>query len=321
MSGSPARAALLEAIDLRKSYGNRIAVDGLSFAISAGEVVGLLGPNGAGKTTTLSILASILEPDSGRVLLHGRRAAADPDVARRLRGFVPQSLALYPTLTVRQNVWHFARMQGLTRAEARVECVRALRAVGLEERGNDAMQALSGGMKRRLNLACGIAHRPALLLLDEATVGVDLESRERIFSLVRHLRSEGAAVIYSTHTMEEAERVCDRVLLIDRGKLVADGTVEELVSLAGARARMQLSVRGEVPVGWTTSLEGVRELADEGAGRKLSLELAGHAQAGEVLERLRAAGVRVVDFSLHSPNLADAFLALTGRALREPAQG
>jgi ABC-2 type transport system ATP-binding protein len=321
MSGSPARAPLLEAIDLRKSYGNRIAVDGLSFAISAGEVVGLLGPNGAGKTTTLSILASVLEPDSGRVLLHGGRAAADPGVARRLRGVVPQSLALYPTLTVRQNVWHFARMQGLTRAEARVECVRALRAVGLEERGNDAMQTLSGGMKRRLNLACGIAHRPALLLLDEVTVGVDLESRERIFSLVRHLRSEGAAVIYSTHTMEEAERVCDRILLIDRGKLVADGTVEELVSLAGARARMQLSVRGEVPVGWTTSLEGVRELADEGACRKLSLELAGHAQAGEVLERLRAAGVRVVDFSLHSPNLADAFLALTGRALREPAQG
>jgi len=321
MTARPAETPLLEAIDLRKRYGSRVAVDGLSFTISSGEVVGLLGPNGAGKTTTLSILASILEPDSGRVLVRGRSADADRPAVSRVRGFVPQSLALYPTLTVEQNVRHFARMQGLGRAETREQCARALAAVGLVERAKDAVHSLSGGMKRRLNLACGIVHRPSLLLLDEATAGVDLESREEIFALVRELRAGGASVVYSTHTMEEAERVCDRVLLIDRGKLVANGTVEEVVSLAGGRARMHIRIRGELPVDWAASLRGVREVVADGAQRKVSLELARDVQAGDVLEGLRAAGVHVLDFSLHSPNLADAFLTLTGRGLREAAHG
>jgi ABC-2 type transport system ATP-binding protein len=299
---------VLQAVDVGKRYGSRVALDGVSLGVRAGEIVGLLGPNGAGKTTTLSILATIVRPDRGRVLVHGR-----PPSTRALRsqlGLVPQSLALYPTLTAAQNLWHFGRMQGLSRDDARAACAAVLDDVGLRDRADDAMQTLSGGMQRRLNLACGVVHRPAVVLLDEPTVGVDLASREHILDLVRRFRDAGAAVIYSTHYMEEAERLCDRVLLIDRGTLVADGTVEELVLRAGGRTRMQLTYRGTLPDAWPAGV--VAQAAGDGL---IGLELASHTLAGEVLHCVRAAGAHVIDFTLRSPNLADAFIALTGRSL------
>jgi ABC-2 type transport system ATP-binding protein len=222
------RSPALEAINIHKRYGAQVALDGVSLAVQPGEVVGLLGPNGAGKTTMLSILATVLRPDSGRVVICG----AAPERQRSSIGLVPQGLALYPTLSAMQNVWHFARMLGLSRQAARQACPLVLAEVGLAERANDRADSLSGGMQRRLNLACGVVHRPAVLLLDEPTVGVDLESREHLLAHVRRRRDAGSAVIYSTHYMEEAERICDRVFLMDHGKLIADGTVEELIKLA-----------------------------------------------------------------------------------------
>src|ERR1700720_2866047 len=204
---SPAKAPLLEAIEISKSYGARLALDNVSLAVRPGEIVALLGPNGAGKTTTLSILATLLKPDSGHVLINGKPRKSDPTGLGRMLGLVPQSLALYPTLSAAQNVWHFARMQGLSSVEASDACARVLNEGGLSERADDPMHSFSGGMKRRLNLACGIVHRPAALMLDEPTVGVDLESREQILSMVRRRAKAGAAVIYSTHYMEEAERI------------------------------------------------------------------------------------------------------------------
>ncbi len=217
---SPPHSPILEAIEISKSYGARLALDNVSLAVKPGEIAGLLGPNGAGKTTTLTILSTLMRPDRGRVLIDGKPPKSDPRILGRMLGLVPQSLALYPTLSAAQNVWHFARMQGLSRAEATEACARVLDEVGLSERAGDPMHSFSGGMKRRLNLACGIVHRPAVLMLDEPTVGVDLQSREQILTLVRRCAEAGAAVIYSTHYMEEAERICDRVLLIDRGKLI-----------------------------------------------------------------------------------------------------
>jgi ABC-2 type transport system ATP-binding protein len=315
MTGA-ATAPVLEAIDVVKRYGPRTALAGVSLAVRPGEIVGLLGPNGAGKTTTLPILATVLRPDAGRVLIRGRA----PD--RRLRaalGVVPQALALYPTLTVAQNVWHFARMQGLARADARAACARVLAEVGLEARARDPVRVLSGGMQRRLNLACGLVHRPAVLLLDEPTVGVDVESRERLLAVARRVRDHGAAVVYSTHYMEEAERICDRVLLIDGGRLIANGTVEELIVLAGGRTTLELTYRGRLPAGWDHAVAGVRPLGAAATDGTLALELTSHAQVGEILERVQRAHARVVDFSLRSANLADAFVALTGRSLRDPA--
>ena len=310
------RAPLLEAIDIAKSYGPRVALDGVSLAVRPGEVAGLLGPNGAGKTTTLSILSTLMRPDRGRVLIDGKPPASDPRALGTMLGLVPQSLALYPTLSAAQNVWHFARMQGMGRADARDACARVLDEVGLGERANDAMHTFSGGMKRRLNLACGIVHRPAVLMLDEPTVGVDLQSREQILTLVRRCADAGAAVIYSTHYMEEAERICDRVLLIDRGKLIADGTVEELVAMGGARPRLELTYRGNLGEGWAAELAEVHQLATSGAGQ-IALEMNSLGQVPHILQRLRAANISVLDFSVHSPNLADAFIAMTGRSLRD----
>ncbi len=309
--------AILEAIDISKSYGTRLAVDNVSLAVRPGEIAGLLGPNGAGKTTTLSILSTLLKPDRGRVLIDGKPPDADPQGLGRMLGLVPQSLALYPSLSAAQNVWHFARMQGLARREAVVACAQVLDEVGLKDRARDPMYSLSGGMKRRLNLACGIVHRPAVLLLDEPTVGVDLQSREQILTLVRRGAEAGSAVIYSTHYMEEAERLCDRVLLIDRGKLIADGKVEELISLSGGRPRMELTYRGQLPERRFESVASVREIEATGGEGTATLEMSSLGQVTEVLGALRELEIKVIDFSLHSPNLSDAFIKLTGRTLRD----
>ncbi|MGD0118325.1 MAG: ABC transporter ATP-binding protein [Candidatus Binatus sp.] len=314
---SPSKAPLLEAIEISKSYGARLALDNVSLAVGPGEIAALLGPNGAGKTTTLSILATVLKPDSGHVLINGKPRKSDPTGLGRLLGLVPQSLALYPTLSAAQNVWHFARMQGLSHNDAIEHCKRALDEVGLGDRASDPMHAFSGGMKRLLNLACGIVHRPPVLLLDEPTVGVDFQSREQLLARIRRYADAGAGVIYSTHYMEEAERICDRVLLIDRGRLIAEGDLEKVISLGGSRPRIELTYRGQLPDGRFRSLAGVREIGTTVSEGKAILEMNSFTQVAEVLHGLRTLEVNVVDFNLHSPNLADAFIALTGHTLRD----
>ncbi len=314
---SPEKAPLLEAIEISKSYGARLALDNVSLAVRPGEIVALLGPNGAGKTTTLSILATLLRPDRGRILIDGKPPDTDRRGLGRMLGLVPQSLALYPTLSAAQNVWHFARMQGLSHDEAVESCPRVLEEVGLGDRADDPIHAFSGGMKRLLNLACGIVHRPSVLLLDEPTVGVDLQSREQLLARIRHYADAGAGVIYSTHYMEEAERICDRVLLIDRGKLIAEGDLEKVISLGGSRPRIELTYRGQLPDGRFGSLAGVREIGSTVSEGKATLEMNSFAQVAEVLHGLRTLDVNVVDFNLHSPNLSDAFIALTGHTLRD----
>jgi ABC-2 type transport system ATP-binding protein len=310
-------APILEAIEISKSYSARLALDNVSLAVKPGEIAALLGPNGAGKTTMLSILATLLRPDRGHILIDGKPPKADPSGLGRMLGLVPQSLALYPTLSAAQNVWHFARMQGLSSDEARNNCRQALDDVGLSDRAGDSMHAFSGGMKRLLNLACGIVHRPPVLLLDEPTVGVDHQSREQLLMRIRRYADDGAAIVYSTHYMEEAERICDRVLLIDRGRLIAEGDLEKVISLGGSRPRMELTYRGDLPEGRFSGLMGVREIGTTRSEGKAVLEMNGLAQVGEVLHGLRALDVNVVDFSLHSPNLSDAFIALTGHTLRD----
>ena len=240
------------------------------------------------------------------------------DELRRKLGFVPQSLALYPSLSALQNVELFARLHGIRRRQARADSMRALGEVGLAERAHDPVAVLSGGMKRRLNLACGLVHRPDVLLLDEPAVGVDPQSREQILLTVHRSANGGAAVIYSTHYMEEVERTCDRVLLIDHGRLVAEGTVTELIARGGGRPLMETSLDEMPPPEWYGGLAGVVELSSIPPDRRIVLQLAHLAQVSEVLACARAAGARVLNFTVHSPNLSDAFMALTGHALRDP---
>ncbi|MGO9268409.1 MAG: ABC transporter ATP-binding protein [Candidatus Binataceae bacterium] len=309
---------VVEAIGLRKSYGARLVLDGVTLRIRAGEIVGLLGPNGAGKTTSLSILATLLRPDAGELRIVGadpRRSAAS---IRRKLGFVPQSIALFPSLSPLQNLELFARVHGIAKRPARAVAIRMLEIVGLAERARDPVAILSGGMKRRLNLAGAMVHSPELLLLDEPTTGVDPQSREHIFATVRQAAAAGTAVIYSTHYMEEAERLCDRVLLIDHGRLIADGTVSELIALGGTQAHMEIAFQTEPPTGWLKGLRGIRELPTQSGVSNTVLALVSLNQAGEVLERVRTSGAHVLEFSVHRPNLSDAFIALTGHALRDP---
>ncbi|MGH7948912.1 MAG: ATP-binding cassette domain-containing protein, partial [Candidatus Binataceae bacterium] len=280
--------------------------------------VGLLGPNGAGKTTTLSILAGVMAPDAGCAEICGHDLVGAPAAARRKLGLVPQSLALYPALSARENLEFFGRLEGLRHREAHDRAERLLEEAGLADRADDPVAAFSGGMKRRLNLACGLIHGPSALLLDEATAGVDPQSRERIFAVVDDAAGRGAAVLYSTHYMEEVERLCARVVLIDHGRVVAEGGVRDLIARAGAEPRIELRTLRALDAGWIAGLDGVRELARDGAAAPgASLVLSNVELVPAVLQRAAQIGGEVTEFFLHRPNLQDAFIALTGHALRD----
>jgi ABC-2 type transport system ATP-binding protein len=220
--------AILEVRKLRKSFGQLVAVNDVSLTLEAGNLVGLLGPNGAGKTTTVSMIAGLVTPDRGEVLVGGRRLAGDTDPVKRRIGLVPQDVALYEELTARENLRFFGALYNLSGAVLERATAAALELVGLSERARDAVQTFSGGMKRRLNLAAGILHDPDVLLLDEPTVGVDPQSRNAIFDNLELLKERGKALLYTTHYMEEAERLADRIVVIDHGNVVADDTLDGL---------------------------------------------------------------------------------------------
>ncbi|MGW0806382.1 ATP-binding cassette domain-containing protein [Nonomuraea sp. NPDC002799] len=311
-----AQDEILKCRDLRKTFGDLVAVDNVSFTIGAGETYGLLGPNGAGKTTTISMIAGILARDGGEVTVAGRPHHTTSTQGKRQIGYVPQDLALYPDLTARENLRFFARMYGLRRAAARPRIAEVLESVGLTDRADEAVQRYSGGMKRRLNIGVGLLHRPPLLILDEPTAGVDPQSRNAILESVSALAADGVAVLYTTHYMEEAERLCDRIGIIDLGRIRAEGTRRELVGLVGELDRITLTAEGAgaVPalealaeVRRTSSGEGHVEVMVEDARRALPRILAAATEAGVV--------VRAVE--VHEPNLESVFLHLTGKALRD----
>jgi ABC-2 type transport system ATP-binding protein len=276
---------------LRKSYAKAApAVDGLSLTVGRGEVFGLLGPNGAGKTTTVALIAGLLTPDEGRVDVDGLGSPRQAAARRRL-GVAPQALALYDDLTGEENVALFGRVHGHRGEALRHRVAAALDFVGLRDRGRDRVATYSGGMKRRLNLAVALVHEPDLVLLDEPTVGVDPQSRALIFENIRALKRAGKAILYTTHYMEEAERLCDRVGIMDRGRLLASGSVPELLQAHGASRVLVAEVDGE-----TRRIE---------TGDPLAALLA-------LTER-----ERVDTFRVERPDLEQVFLHLTGRHLRD----
>jgi ABC-2 type transport system ATP-binding protein len=222
--------------DLRKTYGRVVAVDGASFSVEAGQLVGLLGPNGAGKSTTVAMIAGLVTPDGGAVTVAGQPLAGDTDPRKRLIGLVPQDLALYDELPAAANLRLFGALYGLTGRALEAAIGAALLLVGLAERAGDRVSTFSGGMKRRLNLAAGLLHDPEILLLDEPTVGVDPQSRNAIFENLEYLKSRGKALLYTTHYMEEAERMADRIVVMDRGRVLADDTLAGLRERAGRDA-------------------------------------------------------------------------------------
>lgn len=236
----PTPPAFLSARNLRKSFGGLTAVDDVSFDLRQQEIFGLLGPNGAGKTTTIRMLSTVLPPDDGDVIIGGHSVARDSNAVRRLVGVCPQELALYPELSAADNLVFFGRMAGLSGREAKTAAAQHLESVGLTERARDKVDKFSGGMKRRVNLAAALMSRPKLLFLDEPTVGIDPQSRSHIFATVEKLRDAGMTVLYTTHYMEEADRLCDRIGIMDHGRLIRLGRPEELKSEIGDPAEVTL---------------------------------------------------------------------------------
>ena len=307
----------VEVDNLRKVFGPVEAVRGISFTIRPGELFGLLGPNGAGKTTTLSMLATLLRPSSGDARVFGHSLATDVRGVRELVGLVPQDISLYPNLTARENLVFFGDIYRVPRPRLGPRTDELLALVGLSARADEPVHTYSGGMKRRLNLACGLVHEPRLLLLDEPTVGVDAQSREHLLGAIRDIARQGTTVLYTTHYMEEAERLCERIAIMDEGRIIASGTLSELLETTGMGEMIE--IRGpssERDRARLSALPGVTrvEAADHltrifvaAAGRALAPLAAILAERPDAVEGLE----------VHQLNLERVFMRLTGRALRD----
>jgi ABC-2 type transport system ATP-binding protein len=307
---------LLEARALRKSYGPRLAVADVSLQVKAGEVLGLLGPNGAGKSTTVGMLCGLVPPDAGTVSLGGVTLAQDRDAFKRRIGVVPQDLALYEDLSAQANVALFGALYGLGGQVLKDRVAKVLAQVGLTDRARDKPASFSGGMKRRLNIACALVHDPDVILLDEPTAGVDPQSRNAIFDHLEALKRAGKGLVYTTHYMEEAQRLADHIVIIDHGQVVAQGSLEQLYRQVPAAHTLQLAVDGALDLAALRALPGVHQV--ERLGEQLTIgvdQLTRDIPA--VLQAVASAGATVQHLHSARANLEDVFLALTGRQLRD----
>ena len=311
-------ARLAEAENLHKRFGDIHAVNGVSLHIKTGETYGLLGPNGAGKTTTINILTGLLERDSGTVTVAGIPIRPGSTAGKSAIGLVPQDLAIYPDLTGEENLRFFASLYGLPRGETRSRIDEVLEVIGLADRRKDRTSKYSGGMKRRLNIGIGLLNRPQLLVLDEPTVGVDPQSRNAILESVEALSGEGMAVLYTTHYMEEAQRLCDRVGIIDSGKVIAEGTIQQLVARIGERDQLRIEATGDLD-GAADKVRGLDGIGEVSVEEHAIVVLAedGSRQLPAIIERLSAAGAEIGSIEVTRPDLEAVFLHLTGKALRE----
>lgn len=306
---------MLHAQDLKKSYGKIKAVDGISLHAAKGETIALLGPNGAGKTTTVGMIAGLIRPDSGKVLIEGAGIEGDTNPVKRRIGLVPQDLALYDELPAAANLQLFAALYGITGAAAAKAMDGALELVGLRDRAKDRVHTFSGGMKRRLNLAAALLHDPQVLLLDEPTVGVDPQSRNAIFDNLETLKSQGKTLLYTTHYMEEAERLCDRVVIVDHGQVVADDTLPGLYRRLPA-ANILVVELAEPFTGDASGIPGVQKV--ECKGSRMSFWLTDLSDgAPMVLNWLASQRLRYESVGTEKPTLEAVFLTLTGRSLRD----
>ncbi len=311
---------MLEIQDLRKEFGSLVAVDGLRLRARPGEIYGLLGPNGAGKSTTIGCVCGLLRPSGGRVRVDGKDVLRDGVAARGVIGIVPQELALYEDLSALANLEFWGGIHRLRGTELRTRIDEVLEAVGLADRARDRVREFSGGMKRRLNFACGLLHRPRLLLLDEPTAGVDPQSRAHLLELAREQARGGACVLYTTHYMEEAETLCDRIAVMDGGRILAEGTLEELRHRMGSRDLLRLSGRFEA--------EATRKVLDQHPelGEVVVVEVGAEALTLEVEDASRhlpalfqalASVAEVRETRLRRADLQTLFLKLTGKELRD----
>ena len=310
---------MISVSDLVKRFGTVTAVDGVSFDVGEGEVFGLLGPNGAGKTTTISVLSTLLPADAGRVSVCGHDVARDSVQVRRRIGVVPQELALYEELNAEQNLRFWGQLYGLGGRELRDRVSELLAVSELTEHARRPVKGFSGGMKRRLNIMIGLVHRPEVLFLDEPTVGIDAQARSNILELIRRMNADGLTVLYTTHYLEEAEQLCDRIAVIDQGRLAAIGDKEELIRQIGESDIVRCHVPSEHMDALATRLAAREDVLGTGAHRgKLQIECR---DGADLLSDLQTAlvecGLDLEQLEIIRPNLETLYLKVTGRALRE----
>jgi len=311
--------ALLEVRELSKGYGNIKAVGGISFEIQKGEIFGLLGPNGAGKTTTISMLSCLIKPDSGDAFVDGYSILKDSMEVKKRIGVVPQDVSLYPTLSAQENLVFFGEMYGLTGSKLREKVDEVLEVVGLKDRRKEAINKYSGGMKRRINIAVGLLPSPKLLILDEPTVGVDPQSRTNILETLKELNKKGLTILYTSHYMEEVEFLCHRIAIMDLGKIIAIGSLNELRLLVGERDLLRISTVNEIS---KDLVKTVKKIPDVSEARVLDesieiLTLHGRKLLPQIIEIFADTGVKIKSVEVKEPNLESVFLHLTGKELRD----
>ena len=306
----------VEVRDLTKAFRDVVAVAGINFEVKRGEVFSLLGPNGAGKSTAISIISGLLQPDSGDALVMGHSILKESMAARRSLGVVPQEIALYSDMSARENLEFWGRMYGLSGGELGRRVDEMLSAVGLVERQKGRVGTFSGGMKRRVNIAASLLHKPQVVIMDEPTVGIDPQSRRHILDHVKELNRQGMSVLYTTHYMEEAEELSNRIAIMDKGKIIASGTRDELVRMVGEQARIDLTVTGEpgkAAEAWRT-IAGVSQTT-VAQGRVEVLATDSDAVVPRLFEAAAQSDFRISSVDIQEPNLDTVFLSLTGRAL------
>jgi len=308
----------IQAQDLHKAFGSIPAVDGVTFSVGCGEIFSLLGPNGAGKTTTISMLSGLLRPDSGEGFLMGNSIRRQAAQARAVLGVVPQDIALYMDLSARENLSFWGKMYNLRGKALSRRVDEVLEVIGLADRQKERVGTFSGGMKRRVNIGVALLHKPPVVIMDEPTVGIDPQSRRHILDAVKELRGRGMTVLYTTHYMEEAEELSDRVAVMDKGRIIACGTNAELIRMVGQDTRIELALNaesGRVLDLWR-SLEGIRGVTAED-GHITILAADSNRVLPRLFESAAARGVRITSLEIREPNLEAVFLHLTGRALRD----
>jgi len=308
----------IEVQNLYKSFGDFQAVQGATFAAEAGEVLSLLGPNGAGKSTTISMLSGLLAPTNGDAWIMGRSVIREPEAAKKSLGVVPQDIALYPDLSARENLIFWGKMYGLRGAALKSRVDEVLEVIGLADRQKDHVGKFSGGMKRRVNIGAALLHKPEVIIMDEPTVGIDPQSRRHILDNVKELNQQGMTVLYTTHYMEEAAELSNHIAIMDKGKVIAYGSHDELIKVVGEQTRIDITLNaeaGKILDAWRAT-EGVARI-DSTDGKVTALV----DDSNRVLPRLFDAaakhGVRITSVDIQEPNLETVFLHLTGRALRD----